>query len=157
MVLSEPTGDYGQQNATITCVSSCAEGNGTAEDNLNYEDCLKGCLASATITPATTAAPAAASTGDPESSGTESADPKTTEASATSSGGEHISLFASLYPRLMLNVVFQAIRLVHPALRLITFPKAQVISSVLGSLSLELLGCLPQYSLCSRLLYNNFG
>jgi hypothetical protein len=44
-------GDYAQQNSTIDCISSCEKGNGTATDNLNYENCQKACVAEATVTP----------------------------------------------------------------------------------------------------------
>ncbi|PVH69340.1 hypothetical protein DL98DRAFT_505866 [Cadophora sp. DSE1049] len=41
--------DYVQQNKTIDCISACPKGNGTAADNLAFESCQKGCLASASI------------------------------------------------------------------------------------------------------------
>ena len=115
---SAPSGDYAQQNATINCIASCDHGDGTAAENLVYQDCLKDCVASATITPASTAAPtteagstatatgdagsaatttgdagsAASATGDAGSENTESANTKTTMGTGTGSGCKDTSV-----------------------------------------------------------------
>jgi len=89
-----PEGDYSQQNRTIECIADCPKGNGTATDNLNFENCQKDCLVSATMTSAT-AAPTATGgstgsgpvTGDAKPSGTNGAGVSATGSSpsATSS------------------------------------------------------------------------
>lgn len=69
-------------------MSSCNHGDGTAAENLDYENCLKGCVASATITAAGSAA-----TGGSGSSGTESANAMTTQTTGTDAGGKHTFSF----------------------------------------------------------------
>ena len=59
-------GDYAQQNKTIDCISDCPKGNGTAADNLAFENFQKGCLMSATIGVSTLAAPNTDSTASSE-------------------------------------------------------------------------------------------
>ncbi len=39
-----PSPDASQANATNECVAACPQGNGTATDNLNYENCVSGCV-----------------------------------------------------------------------------------------------------------------
>lgn len=39
-----PNPDASQVNATNECVAACPQGNGTATDNLNYENCVSGCV-----------------------------------------------------------------------------------------------------------------
>ena len=71
-------------------MSSCDKGNGTAAENLAYENCLKGCVASASIahTAAPTMAPTAAGTGGSETgAGRGNAGPTGTESGGKLSPG----------------------------------------------------------------------
>lgn len=79
-------GDYAQQNRTIDCVSACPKGNGTEADNLTFENCQKGCLASATVTPATTRATATGTGSGSAATGTGSGNSGDVRASGTSGG-----------------------------------------------------------------------
>jgi squalene cyclase len=37
-------------NPIADCQASCPKGNGTAEDNQNYNDCVTDCIATAQVT-----------------------------------------------------------------------------------------------------------
>lgn len=39
-----PNPNSSQVNATNECVTNCPQGNGTAADNLNYSNCVQGCI-----------------------------------------------------------------------------------------------------------------
>lgn len=39
-----PNPNNSQVNATNDCVAACPQGNGTAADNLNYSNCVQGCI-----------------------------------------------------------------------------------------------------------------
>lgn len=39
-----PNPDPAAANATNNCVAACPQGNGTAADNLNYKNCVDGCI-----------------------------------------------------------------------------------------------------------------
>ncbi|KAH8822109.1 hypothetical protein F5884DRAFT_770021 [Xylogone sp. PMI_703] len=59
---------YAEQNHTIECISACPHGNGTAVDNLAYENCQKACLSSATVVSASIPSATATSGSAPKKS-----------------------------------------------------------------------------------------
>lgn len=42
--IAVPSPDNANVNATTSCVAACPQGNGTAEDNDAYAECVKGCI-----------------------------------------------------------------------------------------------------------------
>ncbi|RKU42661.1 hypothetical protein DL546_003297 [Coniochaeta pulveracea] len=42
--IAVPNPDTTAVNATNNCVADCPKGNGTATDNLNYQNCVNGCI-----------------------------------------------------------------------------------------------------------------
>lgn len=42
--IAVPNPDTSQVNATNNCVAACPKGSGSATDNLNYQNCVDGCI-----------------------------------------------------------------------------------------------------------------
>lgn len=71
-------------------MDDCLQGNGTAAENLAYENCQKQCLAEASMTSASTAAPTMTGSSAAASA---SGGAQTTGTTGTSAGGKkHIAL-----------------------------------------------------------------
>ncbi|KAK3695004.1 hypothetical protein B0T22DRAFT_89650 [Podospora appendiculata] len=58
--IAVPNPDASQVNSTNTCVAACNQGSGTATDNLNYANCVEGCIGKYYFTDSGTPAPATA-------------------------------------------------------------------------------------------------
>jgi len=81
-----PDGDSAQ-NHTIECIGACPKGNGTSEDNANFENCQKSCIASATLTSSGPAATATGSTGGSATGGSATGGSATGGAKTTGTSG----------------------------------------------------------------------
>jgi len=89
-----PEGDYAAQNRTVDCISACVQGNGTEAENEAYEACQKGCVASATISPSSTA-PKETGTGTAKGTATGSGGKTTGTGTATEASGGSTSTGSS--------------------------------------------------------------
>ncbi|KAK3337021.1 hypothetical protein B0T19DRAFT_437712 [Cercophora scortea] len=58
--IAVPNPDASQVNSTNTCVANCNQGTGTETDNLNYANCVEGCIGKYYFTDSGTPAPATA-------------------------------------------------------------------------------------------------
>ncbi|OIW34392.1 hypothetical protein CONLIGDRAFT_2601 [Coniochaeta ligniaria NRRL 30616] len=61
--IAVPNPDPAAVNATNTCVAACPQGNGTATDNLNYQNCVDACIGKYYFTATTAGAPQTTSSG----------------------------------------------------------------------------------------------
>ncbi|KAH8905027.1 hypothetical protein BR93DRAFT_761199 [Coniochaeta sp. PMI_546] len=61
--IAVPNPDPAAVNATNQCVADCPKGNGTAADNLNYQNCVDACIGKYYFTTTSSGAGAAQATG----------------------------------------------------------------------------------------------
>jgi hypothetical protein len=92
-----PTPDNQNVEQTTACVAACPQGNGTAEDNLAYSDCVQGCIGQYYFTNTGTPNPTSTGNGGSGNSGSASVTPSVTQIGTviTSDGSTFTTSFPS--------------------------------------------------------------
>ncbi|KAL7628156.1 hypothetical protein AAE478_002354 [Parahypoxylon ruwenzoriense] len=96
--IAVPSPDTQNVNATTECVANCPQGNGTAADNLDYANCVNGCIAQYFYT--STGTPNLQTSGGSSGTGTATATPSVTNiaTTVTSDGSVFVTSFSSTVP-----------------------------------------------------------
>lgn len=117
-----PNPDAAQVNATNNCVADCPKGNGTAADNLNYENCVDGCIGQYYYTTSGTPAATGGSGSGSGSSGAQTT--ATGSGSPTASGSNSASGTGSAAATSSSHAAGQALRVGGSAAGLFGFAAA---------------------------------